>query len=91
MRKTGALRGPSRIDKSNPSALVNVVLEDGTPKSIMVSSWTITSARVLQMTNPPPKDGVEGDIGNGGDEGDDDDTIVLASEKKKIVVKSLKT
>ena len=29
--------GPSRIDKSNPSALVNVVLEDGTPKSIMVS------------------------------------------------------
>tara|TARA_B100000073_G_scaffold197084_1_gene163225 strand:- start:425 stop:4096 length:3672 start_codon:yes stop_codon:yes gene_type:complete len=83
--------GPSRIDKSNPSALVNIVLEDGTPKSIMVSELDdYINARVLQMTNPPPKDGVEGDIGNGGDEGDDDDTIVPASEKKKIVVKKLK-
>ena len=83
--------GPSRIDKSNPSALVNVVLEDGTPKSIMVSELDdYINARVLQMTNPPPKDGVEGDIGNGGNEGDDDDTIIPASEKKKIVVKKLK-
>ena len=81
--------GPSRIDRSNPTALVNVILEDGTPKSIMVSELDdYVNARVLQMTNPSPVDGVEGgsDI-EGGEDGDD--TIVPAA-KTKIVVKKLK-
>jgi len=81
--------GASRIDRSNPTALVNVILEDGTPKSIMVSELDdYVNARVLQMTNPSPVDGVEGgsDI-EGGEDGDD--TIVPAA-KTKIVVKKLK-
>jgi len=82
--------GASRIDRSDPSALVNVILEDGTPKSIMVSELdTYINARVLKMTNPPPKEDPDSgsDIEGGGD---DDDTIVPAAAKKKIIVKKLK-
>jgi hypothetical protein len=82
--------GPSRIDRSDPSALVNVILEDGTPKSIMVSELdNYINARVLKMTNPPPKEDAESGSDIEGD-GDDDDTIVPAAAKKKIVVKKLK-